>query len=169
MNNKFNESCLKQDKSIYTHGTIVNIYIVYKLSSNLNNFDPTLENGLFTAVKLIKNADIDKYKCSGYGIGSDARGCFSFPNDSFSQNVIIFGADMSSSVHVDNKKKNILILGEDHTQRLDDTTVTAEKRYSINFTVSKNKFCLSLHYNEANSYLLMVHKLLNLKQKILKL
>ena len=36
----FNESCLKQDKITYTHGTILNIYIVYKLSSTVNTFDP---------------------------------------------------------------------------------------------------------------------------------
>ena len=60
---------------------------------------------------------------------------------------------MSSSVHVENQKKHILILGEGPTQRLDDTTLTAEKKYSINFTVTRNKFCLSLQYNGANSYL----------------
>ena len=68
------------------------------------------------------------------------------------------------------KKKDILILGEGPTQGLDDTTLTAEKMYSINFTATRKKFCLSLHYNGANViYLLMVQKLLNLKQKILKL
>ena len=60
---------------------------------------------------------------------------------------------MSSSVHVDNKKKDILILDEAPTQGLDDTTLTAEKKYPINFTVSQRKFCLNLHYNGANSYL----------------
>ena len=60
---------------------------------------------------------------------------------------------MSSSVHVDNKKKDILILGEGPTHRLDDTTLTAEKKYSINFRESNKKFCLSLHYNGADSYL----------------
>ena len=60
---------------------------------------------------------------------------------------------MSSSVHVDNKKKSILILGEGPTQRLDGTTLTAEKLYSINFTENNKKFRLSLHYNGANSYL----------------
>ena len=59
---------------------------------------------------------------------------------------------MSFSVHANNKKKNILILGEGITQGLDDTMSTAEKKYSINFTVSKKKFCLSLHYNGANSH-----------------
>ena len=60
---------------------------------------------------------------------------------------------MSSSVHVDDKKKDILILDEGPTQGLDDTTLTAEKKYPINFTVSQTKFCLNLHYNGANSYL----------------
>ena len=60
---------------------------------------------------------------------------------------------MSSSVHTDNKKEDILIIGEGATQGLDDTTITTENKYSINFTISKNKFCLSLHYNGADSYL----------------
>ena len=60
---------------------------------------------------------------------------------------------MSSSVNVDNKKKDILILGEGPTQGLDDTTLTAEKMYSTDFTVSRKKFCLSFPYNGANSYL----------------
>ena len=49
-------------------------------------------------------------------------------------------------------KKDILVLGKGPTQGLEHT-LTAEKMYSINFTVTKNKFCLSLHYNGANSYL----------------
>ena len=52
---------------------------------------------------------------------------------------------MSSSVHVDNKKKYFLILGQDPTQELDDTTLTTEKKCLINFTESRKKFCLSLH------------------------
>ena len=60
---------------------------------------------------------------------------------------------MSSSVHVDNKKKDILILGEGPTEGLDGTTLTAEKMYSINFTANKTRFPLNLHYNGANSYL----------------
>ena len=67
---------------------------------------PTLENSFFGPVKLVKNADIDKYKYSGYDTGFDRRGTFSVGNG-FGKNVIIFGADMISSVHVDNKKKDI--------------------------------------------------------------
>ena len=59
---------------------------------------------------------------------------------------------MSSYAHIDNKKSNILILGKRPTQGLEDT-LTAEKMYSINFTVTRKKFCLSLHYNGTNSYL----------------
>ena len=59
---------------------------------------------------------------------------------------------MSSSIHVYNKKKDILVLGRGPTQGI-ESTLTAEKMYSINFTVTKKKFCLSLHYNGVNSYL----------------
>ena len=113
---KFTGSCLKQPKISCTHGKVVNIYIVYELgASSSHNNDPTLKNCLFGAVTLTKNADIDKYGYSGYGIGFDRRGSFSFPGGGFGQNVIIFGADMSCSTHIDNKKKDILILGKGPT------------------------------------------------------
>ena len=150
---KFTGSCLKQPKISYTHGTIVNIYIVYELgASSPHRVDPTLKNCLFGAVTLTKNADNDKYGYCGYGIGFDRNSSSSFSNNGFGQNVIIFGVDMSSSVHFDNKRKYILILGKGPTQGLEHT-LTAEKMYSINFTVMRKKFCLSLHYNGANSYL----------------
>ena len=59
---------------------------------------------------------------------------------------------MSFSAHIDNKKKDILVLGNGATQGLEHT-LTAEKMYSINFTATKKKFCLSLRYNGASSYL----------------
>ena len=59
---------------------------------------------------------------------------------------------MSPSVHVDKKKKDISILGEYPTQWLDDTTLTAGKKYSINFTRNRNIY-FDLHYNESHSYL----------------
>ena len=137
----------------HTHDTIVNIFIVYELSaSGSYTADLTLKNSLFRAVSLTKNADIDKYRYSGYGTGFDRKSTFSFPNGRFGQDVINFGLDMTSSAHVDNKKKYILILGKGPTQGLEHT-LTAEKIYSIIFTVTKKKFCLSLHYNEVNSYL----------------
>ena len=57
------------------------------------------------------------------------------------KNVIIFGADLSSSVHIDNKNKYILMLDEGPTQRLDDTTLTAEAKYLISFRQLEKKIC----------------------------
>ena len=94
---KFAGSCLKQSNKLsYTHSTTVNIYIVYEFGeSSSNDNDPTLKNCLFGAVTLTKNADIDKYGYSGYGIGFDRRPSFLFPRSGFGQNVIIFGVNMS--------------------------------------------------------------------------
>ena len=78
---------------------------------------------------------------------------FSLADGSLGKNVIIFEADMSSPVHIVNKNKDISFLGEGPTQGSDDTTLTAEAQYSINFSRSKRKFCLSLHYNGSNSFL----------------
>ena len=112
---KLNESCLQQSKISYTHSKIVKIYTVYELgASGSHNNDPTLKKCLFGAVTLTKNADIDKYGYSGYGIGFDRRGSFSFPGGGFGQNVLIFGLDMSSSAHTDNKKKYLLVPKHNH-------------------------------------------------------
>ena len=151
---QFNKSCLKQpNKLTYDYGHKVNVYIVYELgASSSNDSDPTLKNCLFGAVTLTKNADIEKYGYSGFGIGFDRRSSFSFPGGWCGQNILIFGLDMSSSAHIDNKKKDIWVLGKGPTQRLEHT-LTADKMYLINFTLTEKKFCLSLHYNGTNSYL----------------
>ena len=65
-----------------------------------------------------------------YGFGFDRKSSFSFPGGRVGQNVTIFRADMSSSVHVDNKEKDILILRKGPTQGL-EYTLTAEKMHSI--------------------------------------
>ena len=108
----------------------------YTLGPQLRNLntDFTLGNCLFGSVKLTKNADLDKYKYTGYGIAFYSRSEFLFTDRSYGKNVIVFGADMSSPVHVDNKRKDILILGEGPAQGLDDTTLTAEAKYPINCT-----------------------------------
>ena len=148
----FNGSCLKEDKVAHNHRKIVNIYIVYEISKNdsISNY-PTLEN-----------PDINKYKYSGYGIGSDKEGEFSFGTSGFGRNCIIFGADLSSSSHANSKKNNILLLGKDFVQGTNGTTIYAKKLYSINFTENNKKFSLSLHCNGANSYLFVngteIHK-----------
>ena len=121
----------------------------------------TLRNAFFSTAKITKNAKKDKYKYSGYGIGFENHETFSLSNGS-EKNVIFFEADLNSSVHVYNRKKDILILGKVPTDGLDDTTLIAEKEYSINFTEQNKKICLSLHYNGANSCILVngveIHK-----------
>ena len=149
---EFSGSCLKQDSVTFNHKKVVNIYIVYEISKSINISDyPTLENCLFGAFTLTINADIDRYGYSGCAIGFDRHGSFSFPGTGLGRNVIIFGVDMSSSTKIDNRKKYILILGKGPTQGLEHT-LSAEKMYSINFTVTGKKFWLSMYYNEANSY-----------------
>ena len=58
---------------------------------------------------------------------------------------------MSSSAHANNKTRNILVLGKDYIQGIDNTKIYAEKIYSTNFTAANKKCRLSLHYNGDNS------------------
>ena len=92
---------------------------------------------------MTKNADFNKDKHSGYGIKFDRKGKFSVGNG-FARICILFGVDMSSSVYVNSDKKDILILGEVPSQVFDDTILTPEKKYLIDFTENNKKFCLSL-------------------------
>ena len=110
---RFARSVLKQNKVTYNHRPKVNIYIVYILTSGTRSTGITLENYLFGAVKLAKIVDI----------------------------VIIFGADLSSSTHANNKTGNILVLGKDFVQGIENTKIYTEKMYSTNFTLV-NKKCL---------------------------
>ena len=76
---------------------------------------------------------------------------------------------MSSSVHIDNKNKDILILDEGPKQRLDDTTLTAEAKCPINFTQSGKRFVLRLYCNGSNSFLFVnAKKVYQFKGKTLK-
>ena len=118
---------------------------------------------------MTKNVDLDIYVNSRYGIRFNSLSEFSLPDCSVGKNINIFEVVMSSSVHVDNKKKDILILSLGLTQRLDDTKLTVEAQYSINFSRSNVKFCLSLIMIGATVfYLSVLQKYMNLKQKILQ-
>ena len=101
---------------------------------------------MFGAASLTKNPDIDQFKYSGYGIGSSRKDEFDFGNGC-GRNFIVFGANLTNSPHVNNKKNIIFVLGKDFTLGINGTTFFVEKLYSINFTD------FSLHYNGANSYL----------------
>ena len=106
----FKGHCLRKNISIPK--TLINLYISYTLGPQLRGF--TIDNCLFGSLKLTKNADPDKYSYSGYGIRFDTRVEYPLSDGSADENVIIFGVDISSSVHIDNKGRDILILGKGH-------------------------------------------------------
>ena len=113
---------------------MVNLFIVYELDAWSQDLDTdfTLVGCFLGYFKLIKNADPDKYSCSDYSIGLDTRGHHALPDGSVCKNVIV-RVDFSSSVHIDNKGKDILLLGKWPTQQLNHI-LTAETQYSVNFT-----------------------------------
>ena len=128
---------------------VVNIYIVYKLdpiTSRDTTF--TIQNALFRAMQITKNADTSKYNYKAYGICFDESEEFThirkrgnFNDTTMARNVRIFGVDMSFSKHANNKANNV------------HTTIYTEKMYYRNFTDPGKTFALSLHYNGNNSYL----------------
>ena len=111
----------------------------------------------FGSLKLTKNADLDKCKYSG--IGFDSRSESLFTDRNFEKMSLFW----SWSAYIDNKYKDILILGEGPTQRLHDTTLTAETKDSMNITQSEQRFVLSLQYNGSNFYLLLLQKYISSK------
>ena len=134
---------------------VINIYCVYKLNSISSSRDDTftVQNALFGAMEITKNADTSKYKYEGYGICFDEEGIFSKGNISNGKNVLIFGVDESSLVHANNKANNIYVFGDLFVQGINDTKLYAEKIYGQSFTAVDKKFVLSLHYNGDDSYL----------------
>ena len=141
----FKWGCLKQDKVTFNYGKIVNIYIAYDLQSNLNyNPDFTFENCLFGAVTVTKNVDVNKYKYSGYGTGFDGNAVFTHPAGSFGNNAIIFGVDMTSSVHIDNKKR-YFNFGKASNTRIRTAFINCRKNVFNHFSATGKRICSSLH------------------------
>ena len=153
----------KQDRTrIPNNNNAINIYIVYKLDPIVSSRDTTftIQNALFGAMQITKNADTSKYDYKGYGICFDERSEFGhtiteggFAHTTDARNVLIFGADMSFSVHKTNRANHIYLMGTGLTQGIHDTTLYAENNFYRNFTEPGKKFMLSLHYNGDDSYL----------------
>ena len=140
----------------------VNIYVVYKLDPIASSRDTTftIQNALFGAMQITKNADTSKYDYKGYGICFDERSQFGHTiteggraHTTNGRNVLIFGADMSFSVHKTNRENHIYVTGDGFAQGIHDTTLYVEKNYWRNFTDPGKNFVLSLHYNGDDSYL----------------
>ena len=142
---------------------VVNIYIVYKLDPLVSSRDKSfsIQNALFGVMQITKNAtDNSKNNYKGCAICFDERSEFghtitegSFAHTADAKNVLIFGADMSFSVHASNRANHIHLMGTGLTQGINDTTIYAEKNFYINFTDFGKKSMQSLHYNGDDSYL----------------
>ena len=146
----------QQNKVIIPNNiNVINIYCVYKLDPirSTRNTDYTIQNALFGAMKITKNTDPSKNNYKGCGLCFDEGGEFghtvkqgNFNRTTNAKNVIIFGVDMSSSVHATNRANNIYVMAKDFIQGINDTTIYAEKLLHNNLTEFGVKFLLSLHY-----------------------
>ena len=140
----------------------INIYCVYKLDPIASSRDTsfTIQNALFWAMQITKNAtDNSKSNYKGYGICFDERSQFGHTitedgraHTTNGRNVLIFGADMSFSVHATNRTNGIYIMGDGLTQGIQDTMLYVEKNYWRNFIDPGKTFIISLHYNGDESY-----------------
>ena len=112
----------QQNKAEILINIMINIYCVYKLNPISSSRDDTftVQNALFGAMQITKNADTSKYKYKGYGICFDEGGSFSKGNISNGKNVLIFGVDESSLVHANNKSNNIYVMGDLFVQGISD-------------------------------------------------
>ena len=131
--------------------------------------EPVYDN---TRIKLNFNTDLSKQDKITYNhepivnIYNVYRLAPGINNSGVTSENCLFRADMSSSAHANNKPRNILVLGKDFVQGIDNTTIYAEKMYLTNFTVANKTFCLSLHYNGDDSYLFVNgKKIINFKAK----
>ena len=148
---------------IPNNNNVINIYCVYKLDPLASTRDKSyiIQNALFGAMQITKDAtDYDKNNYKGYGICFDERSEFGhtiteggFTHTTDTRNVLIFGADMSFSVHATNRANHIYLMGTGLPQGINDTTIYAEKNFYRNFRDFGKKCVLSLHYNGDDSYL----------------
>ena len=158
---KQNSPVIRNINKIVSIG-VINIYIVYKLDPTASSRGTTftIQNALFGAMQITKNTDTSKYDYKGYGICFDERSEFGHAiteggraHTTDARNVLIFGLDMSFSVHKTNRANHIYVMGAGLTQGIHDTTLYAEKNFYRNFTDPGKKFIISLHYNGDDSYL----------------
>ena len=135
--------------NVITAKSIVNIYIVYKLSTKSISSSNALKNCLFGATEVKKpnnTTDPQKWQYSGYGFAFDRTGQFTHNDGGLARNIIIFGADLSTSRHSTNETQNMLVLGHAFIKKINNNTIYAEGSYSPNFSIESKIFFLSLHY-----------------------
>ena len=134
---KQNSSLIQNTNKVIIIG-FINIYIVYKLGpiASIRDTTFTIQNALFGAMQITKNADTSKYGYKEYDICFDERSQFGHTiteggraHTANGRNVLIFGADMSFSVHKTNRENHIYVMGDGFTQGIHDTTLYVEKNF----------------------------------------
>ena len=153
----------KQNKAIIPNNdNVITIYCVYEIQPIASSRDTTfiIQNALLGAMQITKNAGNSKNNYKGYGICFGERSQFGHTiteggraHTTNGRNVLIFGVDLSLSVHATNRANNIYVMGDGLTQGIHDTTLYVEKNYYRNFTDPGKKFILSLHFYGDDSYL----------------
>ena len=137
--------------NIRNKDNVINIYCVYQTEPIASSTDTTftIQNALFGAIQITKNADTSKYDYKGYGICFDEGGQFGHTiteggraHTTNARNVLIFGADMSFSVHATNRANNIYVMGKELIQGINGSTICAEKNFYRNFTDPRKKNCI---------------------------
>ena len=177
----FRGNYMKQKKLGYYYGSVINIYVVYKLNDFNNSEDAkvintttpdfTTQNSLFRVVKIIKDTNTSHYKYTGYGICFDEKGSFYFGNRTDAKNVTILGGDMVICRYSGNNytgKNNMYVLGKNFIQGFSTDgaghKISQKGMYKTNITGPNKKFVLALHYNGDDSYL-FVNRVQQLKFK----
>ena len=155
-----------QDAAKVFASSVVNVYICYKLLPKTINTDKALKYCLFGAIEAARpnnTNDPDNFIYSGYGICFDHTGTFTHSESGIARNVIIFGVDMSGSVHASNKTKDFLVLGKGPIQMIEKKLKSTQKN---NFSAGNKIFVLSLHYKGGNYFLFVnVQKVAQFKAK----
>ena len=123
------------------NNNVINIYCVYQLDpiSSSRGTTYAIQNALFAAIQITKNADTPKYAYKEYGISFDEGGMFSEGSINNRRNALIFGVHESSLLHFNNKANNIYVMGKDFVQGINDTTLYADKLYSQSFAQRSKK------------------------------
>ena len=124
--------------AVLNNNNVINIYCVYKLDpiASARDTSYTIQDALFGAMQITKYAtDYDKNNYKGYGIYFDERSQFGHTitengvtHTSNGRNVLIFGADMSFSVHATNRANHMYLMGDGLTQGINDTTNICRKK-----------------------------------------
>ena len=134
-------SYFQQNDVIVTNNkNVINIYVVYKLNpiSSARDTTFTIQNALFGAMEITKNADTSKYKYKGYGICFDEGGSFSIEKINNGRNILIFGVDESSVVHSNNKANNIYVMGDGIVQGINELHYMP-KKYIVKILLNQIK------------------------------